>query len=61
MMKWLRLIAGPSPVLRLIALLLALVAGLLYLLVEDIEYISRNIPETCGNGTYYPCSVRIVD
>lgn len=62
-MKWLRLIGGPQPAQRLIALLLALIALLLYLLLKEVENIERQMPypqDVCGDS-YNPCSVEITN
>lgn len=62
-MKWLRLISGPQPVLRVIALLLAAIAVLLFLLLREVEEIERQMPpyqEVCGND-YSPCKVEITN
>lgn len=54
--EWAQRIAGPQPVLRLIALLLAVIAYLLFALLEQAETIEQAIPyiEVCG-GDYNPC------
>ena len=60
-MKWLRLLAGPQPVLRLIALLLAAIAAVLFLLLQEVESIQYQMPgyiDTCGDYDD-PCQVRI--
>lgn len=59
--KWWRLIAGPQPVLRLIALLLAAIATVLYLLLQEVESIQYQMPgyiATCGDYDN-PCQVRV--
>lgn len=57
MAKLLRFIVGPQPVLRLIALLLAVIAALLYLIRNDIR--ALDIPTPCGDSSYQPCHVEI--
>ena len=60
-MRWVRLIVGPQPVLRLIALLLAAIATLLYLLLLEAGEIKSDMPiyqAVCGDYDN-PCQVRI--
>ena len=60
-MRWLRSIIGPQPVQRLIALLLALVVVLLFLLLRRVEAIDDNTrypQDVCGSD-YDPCEVNI--
>jgi hypothetical protein len=60
--KWLRLVVGPQPVLRLIALLLGVIAVLLFLLLQEAGAIKRSIytPDVCGDA-YHPCEVRVTN
>ena len=60
-MKWLRLVVGPQPVLRLIAVLLAVIAALLYLVYEKLDAMHYDMPsDPCGSSTYEPCQVEIM-
>ena len=66
--KWLALIAGPQPVLRLIALLLAIIAALLVVICREVHAIYLlPPPDICGTGPSAsplglsaPCKVEIV-
>ena len=53
-----RFLAGPQPVLRLIAVLLMVIAGLLYAIWDEVRWLPE--PPTCGSS-YEPCAVRIQD
>lgn len=57
-MRFLRFIGGPQPVLRLMALLLAVIAVLLYLDWQEQREMHHEMPPTCGD-TYNPCQVQI--
>ena len=57
------MIAGPQPVLRLIAILLAAITVLLFLLLREAEDIERQMPPfemACGSD-YSPCKVEITN
>lgn len=56
-MRFRQLILGPQPLLRLIALLLAVIAAMLVLIHLDIRALP-DPPDPCGNGGN-PCSVVI--
>jgi len=57
-MKWLRAIIGPQPILRVIAVLLAVIAVILVLIWREAVTIEKQIIEPCGNGEYTPCYVK---
>lgn len=57
-MDWLRSILGPQPELRLIVLLLAAIAVLLLLNLDQGKRILRNMPDPCGESNR-PCDVRV--
>jgi len=61
-MKWLRIIAGQQPELRIIAALLALIAYLLFQVLKQGESIESSMPyvENCG-GWGNPCEVEITN
>lgn len=67
-MKWLRLIAGPQPELRVVALLLAVIAVLLAFIYRDLHAIANADPlDICGTGPgaqplglSQPCKVEVI-
>lgn len=60
-MRWLRLLVGPVPELRLIVLLLGVIVYLLFQLLDQADDIEESIPyvDTCGDSSN-PCRV-VVD
>lgn len=60
--KWLKLIAGEQPELRIIAVLLAVIAYLQWEILEESVSINRSIPyvENCGSS-YNPCEVKVTN
>lgn len=57
-MKWLRSIAGPQPVLRMIAALLAGILAVLVLILFKLDDVLYSMPPDCG-ALYFPCTVQI--
>jgi hypothetical protein len=58
-MKGWRWFAGPQPVLRLIAMLLAIIAVLLTLILLEARKIQHVMPTTDCGFYYNPCQVQL--
>jgi hypothetical protein len=60
-MSLLRRVVGPQPVLRLIALLLAIVVVLLVLILQEVKDLYRVTPSIDCGDTYAPCKVEVTN